>query len=295
MILNTFRAIAFILALFVCSFATPNNLFDYFYRTWQENNNSISYFPNLTFGTHLNGIGINSEGIYWLPINKLPFGLGTKLDANGMFYEEYIGFPERSGMAEAGGTFLIGWGKRSNFGDSKWIRISPYRHSIHYRFCYYYSTDKTSQAYAEYQYVLNFSNKSFIIRVGNDDETFIPTDRFRSAAVDLNLYINKTDYLIGYSFGLKLWHGDYTDQLYLNRNQTYDFNGISGGEYSLGLLFGTLTFNCFKFSVGYDSDKVRTFFQNGMHKIMNNGMTPDVKRDDRIYFSFTLFENNGQW
>jgi hypothetical protein len=212
-----------------------------------------------------------------------------------MYYEEYFGIPGRSAQAEAGGTLLFWWGKKSEFGNSKWMKACPSRHSIHYRFCYYLSTDHTSQAYAEYQYELNVSNKRFLLRVGNDDQTFIHTDRFRSAAVDLNLYVNKNDYLLGYAFGLKLWHGDSTKQLYLNRTQTYDFKPIYGGNYSLGLLYGSFTYNCFKISIGYDSDRIRTFFQNGMHTIMDNGMVPTVNRDDRVYIDFSLFGNNGQY
>lgn len=284
-----------ILVLIVNVIGSKTALSDYLYSTWQSKNTSFSYFPNLQFGTHRNGIGINAEGIGWMPIANIPIGLGLKFDVNGVYYEEYFGIPGRSISTESGSTLLIGWGKKSEFGNSKWLRVSPNRHSIHYRFSYYYSTDQTSQAYAEYQYELNISNKSFLLRVGNDDETFIHADRFRSAAVDLNLYVNKSDYLLGYSFGLKLWHGDYTKQLYLNRTQTYDFDNIFGGEYSLGLLYGSLIFNCFKFSIGYDSDRIRTFFQNGMHKIMDNGMVPGVRRDDRVYIDFSIFGNNGQY
>jgi hypothetical protein len=97
---------------------------------------------------------VNGEAILWLPFHNFPLGFGIKVDLNGMLYEEYFGLPGRSNLVEPGGTGLIGWGKKSYFGKSKWIRVSPYRHSIHYRFSYYLSTDKTSQAYAEYQYEL---------------------------------------------------------------------------------------------------------------------------------------------
>jgi len=284
-----------ILTLIVNGMASKKALPDYLYSTWQSNNTSISYFPGIQLGTHRNGIGLNGEGIGWIPFSCMPLGLGLKLDVNGMYYEEYFGIPGRSLSAETGSTLLIGWGKKTEFGNSKWMRVSPYRHSIHYRFSYYLTTDQTSQAYAEYQYELNVSNKSFLLRVGNDDETFIRTDRFRSAAVDFNVYVNKSECLLGYSFGLKLWHGDYTKQLYLNKTQTYDFEHIFGGEYSLGLLYGSFVYNCFKFSIGYDSDRIRTFFQNGMHKIMNNGMVPRVRRDDRVYIELSLFGNSGQY
>lgn len=284
-----------LLLLNIKSIANNVKLTDYLYSTWQNEKMSFSYFPDLQFGTHRNGVGVNGEGCFWLPIGNIPIGTGIKVDLNGMCYEEYFGLPGRLASVETGGRLSFGWGKSSNFGKSKWIRVSPYRHSIHYRCNYYFSTDQTSQIYAEYQYELNISNISFILREGNDDQAFTHTDKFRSAAVDLNLYINKTNYLLGYAFGIKLWHGDYTEQLYLNHNQTYDFNNIVGGEYTLGLLYGSLTFNCFKISIGYDSDRIRTFFQNKIHKIVNNGMVPDVKRDNRIYFDLSIFGNNGQW
>lgn len=75
----------------------------------------------------------------------------------------------------------------------------------------------------------------------------------------------------------------------------YNFNTIKGGDHTLGLLYGSFTFNFFKLSLGYDSDKIRTYFQNGMHKIMNNDMVPRIGRNDKIYFDITLFGNNGQW
>jgi hypothetical protein len=142
---------------------------------------------------------------------------------------------------------------------------------------------------------LNVSKYIVILDVGNDDQSFTKTDRFRSAAVDISLYKNRGTSLIGYSIGMKLWHGDYSSQLYLNRKQTYILKGTYGGDYSLGLLYFSFIYNCFKISLGYDSDKIRTTFQNNMHQIMNNGMVPEVSRSNRIYMELALFGNNSQY
>jgi hypothetical protein len=287
-----------LLAMILPAGASPGDWLDFFYGTHRWGNAAFSYFPDLEFGSHRIGAGYNAEIDYWQPVSafgKSLFSLQLKADANAKYFETNFGIPGRSLVFEPGGTFAIGFGSPSSFGPSKWLRGGPTRFALRYRYSYYFASDSTSQLYGEYRVEVNLSRYKFILGVGNDDLAFSHTDKFRSAAVDLTLYKNGTDYTAGASIGMKLWTGDFTSQLYLNRNQRYTFEGIYGGNYTLGLLYGSFIYNCYRLSIGIDSDGIRTFFQNGMHKIVDNGLTPDVKRIDRMFFQVSLFGNNDQY
>lgn len=281
--------------LFIDVTASDKTSYDCIYSTWNKNYLAFSYFPNVYLGTHRNGIGYNCEAVDWFPLSGKKWGLGLTADLNSTYYLDKFGIPGTSYEISPGSMVSIDWGKPSKFGKSKWMRSCPVRHRIGYRYSYFIASDKTSQAYAEYLYEFNISNNKIVLDVGNDDLTFLKTDRFRSAAVDISIFTNKIDYLIGYSVGMKLWHGDYSKQLYLSRTQSYVLEGTYGGNYTLGLLYLSIVYNCFRFSLGYDSEKIRMYFQNGMHKIMNNGMVPHVDRADRMYLEFSIFSNSGQY
>lgn len=287
-----------VLCLFLCLFseasASSPGFFDHFYGRLQNERISLSYFPNSYAGTHRNGIGLNGDLTVWLPLGKLPAGLAAKLDFNGSAYLSNFGMPGRSAQLETGGALMVGWGKPPEFGASKWLPASPYRHTFAKRYTYYFTTDGTSQPYADFSYQVNISNKIFIFRVGNDAYA-VKRDGFRSSAGDVTAYINRTDCLLGFSAGFKLWHGDYSDQCYLNRGQVYDFTDIVGGDHTLGLVYVSFRYNAFGISVGYDSDKIRTALQNTVHWIMYNGAVPDVNRGDKIFIELSIFGNHGQY
>ena len=281
-----------ILLLFSGLFAATPDLFDHICGTWQNDKISLSYFPNIHLGTHRNGIGLNGGLSAWLPLGKLPIGIASKLDVNANAYLSNFGMPGSSALLETGGALMIGWGKDSEFGDSKWLKVSPYRHAISKRYTYYFATDGTSQPFAQYIYELNISNMMIVINFGND--AYAATrDGFRSAAGELELYVNRSDHLLGFSFGYKIWHGDYTEQIFNNSELYYDFSTIVGGDYSLGLLFASFRYNALGVSIGYDSDKIRVLLQNAVHRAMNINLVPDVDRADKVFIEFSLFGNSG--
>ncbi|MDX9780409.1 MAG: polymorphic toxin type 23 domain-containing protein [Candidatus Neomarinimicrobiota bacterium] len=265
-----------------------------FYGTRQNEKVSLSCFPNVYAGTHRNGAGANAVLSAWLPLGKLPLGIGAELDVNGSAYLSNFGLPGPSGVLETGGTLRIGWGKASEFGESPWLRPGPYRHAFASRYSYYFATDGTTQPYADFRYELNISNKYFIFRMGNDGYAAV-RDGFRSAAGDITVYINKTDDLFGFSTGFKLWHGDYSEQCYLSRGQIYDFSHIAGKDHTLGLIYASFSCNRFEISLGCDSDRIRVFLQNTVHTIQNNGRVPAVDRADKIFIELSLCGNSGQY
>jgi hypothetical protein len=274
--------------------AASPDLSPYFYGIWQHEKISFFCYPNAYAGTHRNGVGVNGDLSARLPLGKLPAGIAAKLDINGSTYMRNFGMPGPSAVLESGSTLTIGWGKASEFGDSPWLRPGPYRHSFSHRYAYYLATDGTSQPYADFSYELNFSNKYFIFRMGNDGYSAV-RDGFRSAAADITAYINQTDCLLGFSLGFKLWHGDYSEQCYLTRERTYDFSNIVGKDHTLGLIYASFSYNYFTVSLGYDSDKVRVALQNWVHELQNNGMVPAVQRADRIFIELSLFGNRKQY
>jgi len=281
-----------LLFLFSGLFASFPDFADHVYGSWQSKGFSLSYSPNLFLGTHRNAVGVNGDVSGWLPLWNLPIGIGTKLDVSASAYLSNFGIPGSSLLLETGGTVMIGWGKPSDFGDSKWFRPGPYRHSIAKRYTYYTSTDGTSQPFAQYIYALTIANAVIALNFGND--AYAATrDGFRSAAGEINLYMNKSDRLLGVSLGYKLWHGDYTDQIFSNPGPYYDFSSIVGGEYTLGLLFASFRYNAIDISIGYDSDAVRVLLHNPVHRAMNISLVPDVERADRVFIEFSLFGNSG--
>lgn len=292
---SAFKAVLFTIILSTSAFSQVDSILSSLCKSHDNGLYSIRYSPVIYLGTHRNGIGEFFAVSTMAAFQKVPLGFDLSININPMLYEEYFGLPGRVASIEPSGTIAIIWGKPCNFGNSKWIKPRPFRHTLSYRASYYLSSDNTSQGYAEFRYELNLANKLIALGIGNDDLTFLHTDMFRSAAVDLSLSIEKGSNIFGGAFGIKLWHGDYTDQLYLTRDETYDFESILGGDYTVGLFFISFHYNYLKASVGYDADRIRTCLQNGMHKIMNNGMTPSVKRNDRLFLELTLFGNNGQF
>ncbi len=268
------------------------DFFEHVYGNRKNKRIFLSYFPNVNLGTHRNNIGINGDLSAWLDLGKLPVGIGAKLDINGSAYLSNFGLPGSSVLLETGSKIMLGWGKPSEFGDSKWLNPSPYRHTFAKRYTYYFASDGTSQPFAHYSYSLNVSNKMIIVDIGNDAYA-ITRDGFRTAAGEIRLYVNKADRLLGFSLGYKLWHGDYTEQCLGNPGPTYDFTHIVGGDYTLGLIFASFSYNRLGISFGYDSDKVRVFLQNAVHRAMNISLVPSVDRKDKIFIEFSLFGNSG--
>lgn len=266
--------------------------FNRFHASFQNQNLFISCSPKVNIGTHRNSVGINANAQAWLALWKLPLAIGFEADVNSSANLTYFGLPGASGILETGGTLMLGWGRNSEFGESKYLRVNPYRHSFAKRYTYYFATDGTSQPFAQYIYTFNISNKMIILNFGNDAYAAL-RDGFRSAAGEVELYVNMSDYLLAFSFGYKIWHGDYSEQIYTNPGPYYDFTTIIGGEHTLGLLFARFRYNALGISIGYDSDKIRVMLQNAVHSAMGINLVPDVDRADRIFIELSLFSNSG--
>ena len=214
------------------------------------------------------------------------------MDMNASAYLSHFGLPGSSAILETGGTLMLGWGRDSQFGDSKWLQASPLRQSLAKRYTYYFDTDGTSQPFAQFIYTWNFSNKLLVINFGNDAYA-AHRDGFRSAAGEAGVYVNHDGDIHGLSMGYKIWHGDYSAQISRGSHMYYDFSNIVGGDYTLGLLFATYKYNAYELSIGYDADAIRVMLQNAVHSAMNINLVPDVDRPDRIFIEFSLFGNWG--
>lgn len=289
-----FGSLCLLLCLFPGILVSAGPSFDPFYTARQYERLSLSCYATACSGTHRNGAGLSGDLSVRLPLGKLPAGFVAKLDMSGSTYLRNFGMPGPSAVLESGGTLTVGWGKASKFGDSPWLRPGPYRHAFSNRYAYYLATDGTSQPYADFSYELNISNKYFIFRMGNDGYAAV-RDGFRSATADITAYINRPNYLLGFSFGFKLWHGDYSEQCYLTRERTYDFSHIAGKDHTLGLLYASFSYNYLTVSLGYDSDKIRVALQNWVHGLQNNGMVPAVQRADKIFIELSLSGNRRQY
>ena len=283
-----------LLFLFSGLFASSPGFFDHFYGSWQNERISLSYFPNVYLGTHRNGVGINGDLAAWLQFGSPGSGVGVaaKADINGTVYLSDFGLPGSSLLLETGGMVMIGWGNASEFGESKWLDPGPYRHTLAKRYTYYFASDGTSQPFAQYIYALNIANTMIMVNFGNDAYA-VTRDGFRSAAGEIELYINKPDHLLGVTLGYKIWHGDYSEQIFIDPGPYYDFSSIVGGDYTLGLLFASFRYNAFEISIGYDSDEIRVLLQNAVHRAMNINLVPDVERADRVFIELSLFGNSG--
>jgi hypothetical protein len=265
-----------------------------------ENKYFITLSPVALAGTHVDGIGINSQA--GLRLNHITtdktVSSCVSLHCYPNAYMKYYGIPGNSVQLNTGASLSLTLGRRIDLVNNPWVQTELGKHTFKYFFSYYLSSDSTSQPYAGVEYKLTLKKLIFRIRLDQDDCYFLATDKYRSTMGDIEFLRYNLENAYGMNVGFHLWTGNLDGTATHNapdlRDNTYALTGY-GGDYSHGILSLTLIYNFLRLSVGYDSEEIRNTIQNGWHHFYNRPRVPLVNRSDRFYFQISLFNSELQY
>ncbi len=252
--------------------------------------------PHLQFGTHTNGLGLDSKisqnnNLKYFSVSKNIFG---SLDQ----YRSYLNVPGAATVISFGGGVSIGIGSIVN-GPVPWSRPCTSRsHQIWYDCKVYYDNRGTSQPSGRIGYL--YRANSFSIGAAFEDDIFVfqGKDKFRTGAFEIASSFRNPfgplvpDYLdvpLRISAGVKVWTG--AGPFYrLSSNPSVKIR--SPGPSPAGILYGGLALGPVGIQIGWDSDQIRSFFQNNIHRLVNNPIfSVDDADKGRLFVGFTLFSN----
>lgn len=252
----------------------------------------VYFFPSATVGSHVNGLAYNIRGIDIFTRDQIngknrSFTISPFISAH--YFERKLGIPGTSTELRFGAEGLYSYG-RSVSSDALFSnRNLSRRWAFSYYLLYYWSDDNTSQISG----ALGIHSRrekditSFVFE--NDILGGRGRDEFRTIAFDINHSHRFTRRWIGFGTNLTLWTGTTNGLGSRNRNEIYDLTNQFGGRFSNGILSFKLNVDNIVFSIGYDSEHIRDFFQNNFHYIINDGKLPRLEnRDDRFFFSISI-------
>lgn len=241
------------------------------------------------YGTHIRSASLQTSAA--LELGRDPWGPLTAASLTGRFglsaAVRHLGLP---GAAEEAAL---------EFGSL----LERNRHAVGLAGILYLSTDGTSQL----NYLVSYAWRCGPHRIELSAENNLPmpdelryaftenwVDEYRTAGVTLR-YLNgeaagaeKPAHVLGLELGLTLWTGTRGLTENLERGETYDLTGRHGAEFSHGILYAAVILDGLKLSAGWDSEGIRDFFQNGVHRLINEGSMPLLDRPPRFYFQVNL-------
>lgn len=242
---------------------------------------SFSLLPSVVTGTHVNGIGLDINYRKKFPIELDYTFISPSI---GLYTRPYlfltnIGIPGESMQLNIGTDLSICWG-----------RGTEQTHTFRYYLNYYFTSNGTNQPYGGVAYTLSLNKNDITFSLDNDDAYFIATDKYRTTKGKIKFLRKTYKYLFGFSIGFLLWTGN-LDGTEIDfggerRDNSYELTGY-GGDYSHGIAELSFLFDGITLSIGYDSETVREYIQNGWHNLYNRPIVPLVDRDDKIYFQLS--------
>ena len=255
-------------------------------------NGQVSFFPSFTTGSHVNTIAYNARALDLY--KREEFG-GKQRDftfspfASAHYFERKLGISGTSTELRFGGEAIYSYGRKINSNTPFSNRNISRRWAFSYYLLYYWSDDNTSQISG----ALGIHSRrekditSFVFE--NDILGGRGRDEFRTIAFDITHTHKFSKRWVGFGTNLTLWTGTTNGLGSRNRNEIYDLTNQFGGQFSNGVLSFKVTVDNVAFSIGYDSEHIRDFFQNNFHYLINDGKIPRLEdRDDRFFFSISL-------
>lgn len=147
-----------------------------------ENNYYVTLSPVVLAGTHVDGIGVNSQA--GLRLNHIMtdniLSSSVSLHCYPNVYLKYYGIPGNSVQLNTGASLSLTLGRKITLINNPWVHTEIGRHTLKYFLSYYLSSDSTSQPYGGVEYKLTLKKSIVRIRLDQDDCYFLPTDKYRS-------------------------------------------------------------------------------------------------------------------
>jgi hypothetical protein len=257
---------------------------------------SLRLFPSLELGTHDSQLGLNAR-IRRLfepesPSAAPSFDLGAFVSGKAALAS--LGMEESGGILSYGSDLVLGLGRTERLAPQPWPDFKPRRAlSARYEWIAYLDTMSTSQSVGLVEFVYSRGDSSFGLAVENDlfGLRRYPHDEYRTAAVEL-VYAHGAGpqpFACSVALGLKLWTGSTWGEGSLPCTEAYSMScNPEAAKYSAGVLYVGFGFDSLRVEVGWDSEAIRDFFQNGVHLLLNEGIVPLVNRADKPYIAVKI-------
>ncbi|MFC1584684.1 polymorphic toxin type 23 domain-containing protein [Fibrobacterota bacterium] len=252
---------------------------------------NLSMGISAQFGTHVRGAGTNLHLIWLHYLQDVSRTINhVSLSAEGSLR----GYLENLGISGYGADTRFVFRPSLGLEKSRQIFSGPahrYHASRYNFFCYYaiyLSTDGSSQNSGGIGGSIALDKNLFKIQYENDWYSFLFTDQYRTAAVDIT-FLRNASYIYGGSAGFKLWTGQ-TRGIPTHFDKHFPITGQHGSEFSHGIIYISCILMNMKLSLGYDSETIRDFIQNNYHRLRNIGEIHPLDREDRFYLQFSINE-----
>ena len=266
-------------------------------QNYERENGKFNFSPHLQFGTHTNGLGLDCKisqaiDLKYFSISGDAFG---SLDR----YRNYLNLPGAANVFSFGGGVALGVGAIVN-GPVPWSGHCTSRsHQIWYDWKAYIDNIGASQPSGRIGYLYRCNTFSVGASFENDLFAFQGKDRFRTGAFEIAssmrnpfaslIPVDYSDIPLRISAGVKVWTGP-GPTVRLNQNTPVLVR--LPGPHPAGIVYGGVAFGPAGIEVGWDSDRIRDFFQNNLHNLLKN-QTFSIRSEDkgRLYLRITLFSN----
>jgi hypothetical protein len=249
---------------------------------------AVSLVPTLELGTHRERIGLRAKAGAWA--EEGAFAGGLELFASGRLALVDLGIPGAGALACAGIEGRVGAGEACA-AASPWGDAVSRSLELRYAWMRYFDTWGTGQLGGRISLVAALGSASLGIAFHNDIFGLVARDEYRTAAVEIGGGFRFVGLPSSLVLGTRLWAGSTAGNGRLYDGQTYDLTKNLGWQNSAGILYLAARCGPFGLSAGWDSERLRDLFQNGIHKLIDDGRIPILDRDDRLFLEFTLFQD----
>ncbi|HET7839726.1 MAG TPA: polymorphic toxin type 23 domain-containing protein, partial [Rectinemataceae bacterium] len=165
---------------------------------------------------------------------------------------------------------------------------------IRYEWICYRDSWGTSQLGGRLEFVWQTGSGSLGLAFHNDLFGLLVRDEYRTAALELASGFRALGADCSASVGMRLWTGSTWGQGRLHWGQSYAMTlHPPGAGYSAGILYAGFRWGMVRLELGWDSEGIRDFIQNGTHRIIDDGKVPLVDRAARPYIALSLFPDGG--
>ncbi len=247
-------------------------------------------YPGIELGSHVDRAGPSLRSFTRRDLGDLDLGFGALLSDKVAM--RYLGIPGSGDTFSLGLDALLGLGSEAEaLAPAPWPDF-PLRRSfeIRYEWICYRDSWGTSQLGGRLEFAWKLGEATAGIAFHNDLFGLLVRDEYRTAAVELATGFRALGAACAFSLGLRLWTGSTWGQGHLSWGQSYDMSlHPPGAGYSAGILYAGFRRGMLGLELGWDSEGIRNFFQNGVHRIIDDGKVPLVERSARPYFALKIF------
>ena len=249
---------------------------------------SVALQPHITLGSHIQAAGIQGWMLIDFPQILVLENISIFLQSAYQYSLNNIGIPGEQHLGFFSGALVLSFGKEGS-ARNEFIPLGRKRHNWIYQYHYYIDSVQTNQISAIVAYYYSPFDWTLGFAFENDVFALLAEDEFRTAAMEIQFFSRVSEFNWGIGLGAKIWGGTTDGYRFRGRGTTIDISPSYGGSYSHGILYGAFYISSLKFSVGWDSEHLRSLLQNSVHYIINiASIAPVPNIPDRFFIQVEL-------